>query len=164
MDSAHTLIINQDPNPTRKVQFYVYNTFAPIKWTTQFNFASSRGIINEVYCPAMGTGWKGMKVYVDNENPGWGITRGGVYVYDGQTFNPIMDAKTLLKKTEHLDDLKQKALNALHEKSTNAVPAGTVPKKDTKQVNSQSEQSVATNSVATNSVDHSDKSAFKPQG
>jgi len=103
MKSDHTLIINEDPNPNHVVEFYVYNTIAPIKMTTQFRFPSKQGTINEVYCPAMGTGWKGMKVFIDNKQPGWGIQRGQVYVFDGNSFNPLLSKEKFLEKTKNLD-------------------------------------------------------------
>jgi len=113
MSSEHALIINQDPNPNRVVTFYMYNTGALVKLTSQFTFTSKHGIINEVYCPAMGTGFKGMKVFVDNKQPGWGIMRGQVYVFDGSSFNPIMSKEEMVDKMKNLDSMHQKAADAV---------------------------------------------------
>lgn len=101
MKSANALIINQDPDKSRIVQFYVYNSVAPIKAGTQFNFASKSGTTTSVGC----SGYGGMKVYVNNKNPGWGLQRNAVYLYDGSSFDLIMSKEALLEKTKHMSKI-----------------------------------------------------------
>ena len=97
MTNDRSMIINASGN-NKTVQFYVYNTVAPIKLTTQFNFASQNGHYTEVHC----NGFGGMKVFIDNKQPGWGVDRNKVYIYDGNGINLLLSKDALSNKLQKI--------------------------------------------------------------
>ena len=65
--------------------FYCYNSGAWIKLNTQYKFPAAAGKKTEVYV----SGWGGMKVFVENKEPGWGVEPGKAYIYDGDSISNV---------------------------------------------------------------------------
>ena len=93
MVNDRAMIINASKN-NKTVEFYVYNQAAPIKLNTQFRFSSKKGYFTEVHC----NGWGGMKIFIDNKQPGWSVDRNKVYIYDGKGINILMSKDALKNK------------------------------------------------------------------
>merc|ERR1719245_547475 len=98
----HAMIFNLDPKGGI-AQFYGHTQFI------NFGFQIQSGSSDQVYCPLKNLeamSGRGLEVRPNTlwEEPYWCIERDGVYVYDGETMELVMNAKAILEKTQSLWD------------------------------------------------------------
>ena len=73
--------------------FHVYNALTVLRLSAFAKFPSKHGYYTEVY--SVGVDDK-MTLYVNNKKPGWPLTAGKLYIYDGERFNLVLSTHQLL--------------------------------------------------------------------